>query len=679
MSRVKWNTIIWQARIKITQIPEVIDTEIVWDYDKKKELPIKRSFLINPLGDGTVYGLELSLKQEFSWTFFISKDTQEKAFVSGLSFLHHLETLYPGLTAEFTVIQARTLNIHENSELHELVLPTRPLEVKIIEKILHLFKKEKIGDITFYFFWQRDDSIERGCSRYNGEFSYFFKLKIMMRYDPHPVSDDIKLFCDAVLKSYLSYLINNIFSLFKSNASFESRDWKNWFNIITSKVMVNNDPPILTGRFYEFIRHEIADDKRFCFVHPAVIDFTFPANALIRTANVLKLRNYQYKNASIFNKNSIWIGQVISNGIVESNNDLIPISHFGKSTFIGGQMGTGKTRLLTQISREFYKKAPDVGILYLNVGKTNQEHLYQHDSVIKYGDPEFNVPYFVEGENSSSSIEQTATYLTASLGLRDPVPKLLKNVMESFIRVNHELPASIRTLFKGLQKWYHVHQYDSKFQKRILTAIDNRVISLVSDGVFEKCMRRRMSNDSTLILPQWFLDWRNGKKVLLDISMCNEYVKLMLSSAIFQMTRALTPDVNELSHVIVIDEAQALLGKSMNLFSNSDIFIAKEELGKIFAILLGEFRSKGLCFIISSVDPSSLVSCVTDLPSLKILFRMGANSIQRFHLLAEDHKFLMLLKNRHALVLNGNNSERYAIKTITIETKKFLTMKERAC
>ena len=664
----------WQARIKITHIPAEIENQTLRDYVKERDVSIRKSFLTNPFLDDTVYGMELELKNDFSWTFFISEKTRGKALVKGYSYLRKLEMMYPGLSGKIEIVPIEGLKIKKDSELFELVASRRPIKFNIIEKIIHLFKKEKIGELTFYFFWQRDDSIRKGCHHFNGDFQAHFKLNIWMRIDPYPIPNSVQSLYHALLKGFQEYLTIDIFNYLKVKAEFERRDQQDWSRIISSNVMYNNSKnKSVTGEFYNLIR----DNINFCFVYPAIVDFTFPANSPILAANILKSRNYQYKNVSISDKDSICIGNVISNGIVESNYDTIPINHFEGSTFIGGNMGTGKTRLLTQISREFHAKAPNVGILYLNVGKPNQEHLYQHDIIIKYGDPEFNVPYFVEGDDFNRSVGQTADYLTASLGLREPVPKLLKYVMEAFKKVNGEIPPSIRTLFRGLQKYYRENRYDSKYQQRIQTAINNRVIPLVSDDTFEKCMCRRIFGESILLIPQWFLDWRNGKKVILDISMCDDYVKLVLCSAIFQMIFALTHKVNGLTHLIVIDEAHVILGEPRELNTNSDIFIAKKKMGEIFDRLLGEFRSRGLSFIIADVNPSNLVRPVTELPSLKILFRMGEDSIRRFTKIFDDYKFLMLLEPRHALVLNGNNSERYAIKTITVKTDSILPLPDK--
>jgi hypothetical protein len=276
------------------------------------------------------------------------------------------------------------------------------------------------------------------------------------------------------------------------------------------------------------------------------------------------------------------------------------------------------------------------------------------------------VPYFVEGDYLDKGLQETATYLTASLGLREPVDKILKNVMDSFIKVNGGLPDSLTTLFKGLRKWYMEHEYHEKYQTNILTAIENRVLSLLSESGVEIMLKLIPKNT----IPRWFKDWRNGKKIMLDISMCNMYVKLLIANAIFQLVRSLTPDyeVGKLQHLIVIDEAHQILERSRDQFTNNDFYIAKEQLEKIFNSLMREFRSKGLGFIVADQSPSDLFLSATKLPSLKILFRLGEDCIKRFTTVLDDRNFLMLLRDRRALVLNGNNSDRYAIQTVGFDS-----------
>ena len=62
--------------------------------------------------------------------------------------------------------------------------------------------------------------------------------------------------------------------------------------------------------------------------------------------------------------------------------------------------------------------------------------------------------------------------------------------------------------------------------------------------------------------------------------MCNIHLKRLITSAIFQMVRILTPDreAGKLQKVIVIDEAHQILEESVSNDPNSDEFISVEHL-----------------------------------------------------------------------------------------------------
>jgi hypothetical protein len=167
-------------------------------------------------------------------------------------------------------------------------------------------------------------------------------------------------------------------------------------------------------------------------------------------------------------------------------------------------------------------------------------------------------------------------------------------------------------------------------------------------------------------IPAWFKEWREGKKVFLDISMCTIYEKRLITSALFQLIRALTPDIElgKLQNVIVIDEAHQILEKPITKNFDDDDFISREQLELLFNELLREFRSKGLSFILSDQTPSRLFDCVTTLPSLKIIFRVGYPCNKTMIGNAKEQELIILQKNRQALVLNGISGHKYLIETL---------------
>ncbi len=661
----------WQSRVKITQIPLEIKDVLFTDSTTGRQFKAPKSILLDPFLNQTIYGLELRIKNEFTWTFFFREDSKKKALSKGFSFLRYMELEFPGLSGEVDALPLTPSLLKINYILFELDLPRRPKPFSIIEKFIHLFRKFKVGEICLYLFWQKDDSCSLNVGNvYDGATNNIFKLKVFLRYDPPFLDrDENNEEIDKIIihfESFLDYLTTDIRNIKGDRIYFKQIDNAVWRNILKSRVMWQNLMYNKTGRQYVYFYNEIPEDEQFAFVDPEEFDFSFPDSCPIPRANVLRLKNVKYLSIRKENPNYIWIGNIVDKGIPESNYSLIPIDHFAKSVIIGGKPGTGKTYLINQMSIEFYNKTPKIGVLYLNFGKGNQEKFYKTDRTIKYGDKDFLVPYFIEGDYLDKGLQETATYLTASLGLREPIDKILKNVMDSFRRVNGSLPDSLTTLFKGLRKWYREHKYHEKYQTNILTAIENRVLSLLSEQDVENTLKLIPKNS----IPGWFKDWRNGKKIMLDLSMCNIYIKLLIANAIFQLVRNLTPDydVGRLQHLIVIDEAHQILERSRDQFTNNDFYVAKEQLETIFNSLIREFRSKGLGFIIAGVVPSNLFYSATKMPSLKILFHLGEECIKRFTTVLDDRNFLMLLNPRQALVLNGNNSDRYSIQTVRFDS-----------
>lgn len=658
----------WQARVKITQIPLEIESVINTDSHTGRQFKAPKSILLDPFLDQTQYGLELQINNEFTWTFFFREESKKKALSRGFSFLRYLELQFPGLSGEVEAIPLTHSLMNKKHVLFELDLPRRPKPFSIIEKFTHLFRKYKVGEICLYLFWQKDDSCSLNVGNiYDGVANNLFKLKVFLRYNPPFMDEKDAEEIDKVFiqfTSFLDYLTTDIRNAQGERFYFKRIESDTWKKILNSHVMWQNLSYVQTGKQYQYFE-SVPKDELFAFVDPEKFNFSFPNACPILRANALRLKNVEYLPITKDDPNYIWIGNILDKGILESNHSLIPIDHFVGSVFIGGQSNTGKTHLLTQISIELYKKAPKIGVLYLNFGKGNQEKFYKTDRKIKYGHKDFVVPYFVNGDYLDKALQETATYLTASLGLREPVDKILKKVMDSFRKTNGVLPNSLTILFSGLRKWYKEHKYHEKYQTNILTAIENRVLSLLSEPDVENTLKLGPKNS----VPQWFKDWRSGKKIMLDVSMCNMYIKLLIASAIFQLVRILTPDyeAGKLQHLIVIDEAHQILERSKDQFTNSDFYIAKEQLEKIFNSLIREFRSKGLGFIIADNTPSYLFYSATNLPSLKILFRLWEDCIKRFTTSLDDRNFLILLRKQRALVLNGNNSDRYSIQTVELD------------
>ncbi len=651
----------WQARVKITQIPTKLETQEFVNPRTHNGAKIDMSWLFDPFLDQTVYGLELTLNKTFSFIFIMYAETESKALKRGYSFLMNLEERFLGLSGEVSALPIGLFILKQEFPTYELVLPRIPFlkgdKFHIIKKIIQLFKMRDTNVFQFYIFWQKDDSIH--IHKYD-KVSVFemYKLKIFIRIIQDNKLDNNKL-KTVQLEAKLEYLTMGIRNLIGERACIKKTRLNTWEKIMSSNVFWINDKNQNTGAYYCYIYGKLPEERVPAFISPDEVDFTFSDDLPLQKSYSPPLVNINY--SSISDKNSISIGNIVVNGVETKIIKSLPTTHFANSVFIGGQTGAGKTYLLGHICNQFYNNAPDIGILILNLGKGKQEGFYTTDKILKYGSSDLHLSYFYEGEYLNKSLQETATYLASSLGLGSPSDKILYVVMKAFIKVNGSLPRSLKTLFNGLKKYFIEHPYHKKYQTYILRALQNRIPSLLSDPILKKTLELLQINN----IPKWFNDWRNGKTIFIDLSMCDIYVKRLLSNAIFQMVKTLIPDVEagKLQNIIVIEEAYQILELPITTNPNADDFISREQLELIFNNLIREFRSKGLSFFISDNTPHRLFSCALSLPNLKILFSLSHLDSKLFTNNLKTQEYLILQNPRYALIINGSNQEIFVVKT----------------
>ena len=654
---------LWLSKVRIVQVPKTIGKEIVTNPYNKERVEIQKSWLYDPFLDQSVYGLEITLSDYFSWVFFLNADSKQEATRRGNSLLMSYRERFPGLAGEVKAMPVSSDMLRQKKDFHELVLHGEfngcDNYFSIIKKFIQLFGQFEGHVIQLIVMWQKDDSIG-GNPR--GKISIFenYKVKIFIRTTR--TNEKIAEQQQWELEGKLDFLTTSIKNLKGERARYKKAPSNTWEKILRGEVFWKNLLNINTGMCYSNMRTRIPEEEFPAFLSPDRVDFTFPEDVPLPKANILKNKSIGYLEAPRKN-DDILIGKEIDNGIPQERYIYIPKDNFAQSAFITGQTGTGKTRLLSAICNEIYEKVPHVGILNLNLASTNQTVLFKVDRTIIFGSPDLSVPYHVEGQYQEKSFQETASYLIASLGLKNVVDKNMLIVMKSFIKHEGGLPKSLVTLCDNLLLYFKRNPYHDKFQTNILRAIKNRVLSLLSDPVLDKTL------ELTSEVPRWFLEWRAGKKILIDLSMCNIHVKRLLTSAIFQLVRTLTPDIEpgRLQNIIVIDEAHQILEKPITNNPDDDDFIAREQLEIIFSALLREYRSKGLAFVFSDNTPWRLFECVLTLPSLKILFRLGHPCEELFTNDLEEQRFISLLKNRQAFVLNGITSDRFVMQTIDLD------------
>ncbi len=639
-SRVKF----WHAIVEITQPP------IKDQFENKNR---DKTWLKNFFNKKSSYALRLKIHNRLQWEFFLNARNKFEAIRAGKAILTELKHIYQGLDGFVKVVPITSDDLYQKRIFYEIFLPKPPFMNKIlfIEKAIKTFDQTQ-NEIEVYILWKEAHPYKREKIRLkinnmvyednytkNKIFDMWtavpFKIRIFISSRVHSEDPNELEEQEAELQGIIRTLIMDIRNL-KEGARFKRTSSGTYIDILK----INH----YKGRV---ITHK-------------VIDFDFPENIPLLKASMLAIENIKDKSVSINDKNYVALGLQYHRGVLTKNIGYVHIDAFASSCFIGGLSGSGKTYFILGIIKELVFKRSEVGILNINIGKENQQHFYKkHFKAIKYGDPEFKVPYYVKGSNSEQTRQETSSILAASLGLNNVVINMLLNVMQQYDEQLGDQPESLMVLFNTLTIFMETHPYHEKLQTNLLRAIKNRVMPLLASKTFHDTVIY------TPKIPKWFVDWQNGENIFLDLSMCNEFQKRLLIMLVLQMVRTLTPkrEAGKLTNLIIIDEAKNIVRNPTNNNPYDYDFISKDQLEKIFIKLVSEFRALGVGFLFADQYPSVLFPCVVKV-SLQIIFRVKYPCNTIFTENYSDRDLLTNLKNRVALVMNGVESENFLIQTL---------------
>ena len=663
---------IWHARVRITQGLVQQQEEIILDHNKGTHVKIEKSWLRNYFQDQTIYGLELtSIGDRIIWEFFVRAMSREQALIRENLLLKCLKKEFPGLSGETITVPIKVEDtMNEDILLYEIVFPefTSTVKASLIKEFIQNNRESsnKKHSLKLFILWQEDDSITNMVLKAPNvsEFGEF-KIKIFVGIE---FNDNPTLYNEhekALLHAELEYLTINIVNLKKERAQLKNTHPDTWRRILSGKVFWMNINNIKTGKCYNIIKHKIPLDLMPSFITPSNIDFNFPKHSGLRKAFILDNENIIDLSISEKDKNYIWFGKQYRQGVLTENNAYFHINDLSLSCIIAGKTGSGKTSCASIIIDEINKKAPQVGVLILGLKKKNQDVYFKSDKIYRFGKEDINIPYFIM-PNSHQQIggkyaDETAEYLTASIGLRGVVKTGLFNTIMSYKEVK-KLPRTPIQLFEATLDYFDdpLHQYHEKFHTNITTGIRDSVTERLSNPILEKILHLNSG------IPKWFEEWRRGKNIYLDLTDGSIWDKRIITYALLQMIKALTEHLEErrLHNLILIDDATQILALSTSNNPRSDEFIAKDRMEYVFKELLEEFRSRGVAFLIINNEPSSLFRCVSKSPSLKIVFRLDLECGKRFTLDPKELNYLKNQENRNATFFNGATGEEFIIKTL---------------
>ncbi len=530
-------------------------------------------------------------------------------------------------------------NRDPGKELHllEVILPQGFIKTKvnIIERFISAFYYKTPHTVKLIILWRRKPRLKR-----TDEQSNLFNIRVFIQFELKNSDIEEK----SKLEGFLKFLAMDIENQEGDRARVVTPSGISPLEMLEGNIFKNS---------YESLLNFVPED----------VNFDFPENLPLPRLPILKSENVRYIDIhDDFKKVAISVGKHIKDGVITNHDMFIPINKLPQDLAIFGKSGSGKTYFLARFIQELAAKSKDVGILVLNIKKESQEIFYNDFTKIKYSDKDFHIPYFVNGKEDSlkKRLQETATYICASLGLKNVFEKIIYRTMVGLLKLQGKLPEFFLRLLKSVERYIEKNPYGPEEQANLLQVFRNRM-NVYNEDKIQKVLRLREEN-----LPTWVTDWLNGKNIFLDLSLCSKFIKPLIVNAIFQLVRTVTKDseAEELKYLIIIDEAHALLEKPITTNSDDADFITKEQMAKIFSELLKEYRSRGVGIVIVDQSPSLLFDDVTSQPSIKVIFRVDYPNNLLFSEDPFERQILTQLPHRLALVLNGATGEKYLIKSL---------------
>ena len=632
----------WQTRIQITQAPEpflpqIVPEDAVPFYQSHEAI---RSFLYDPFGNDppSTYGLELTAKDNVEVVFFSKTDSKFQAIKLGHAWLSNLKYKFKGLdgTVKAKFIRKSIPESEKESHLLEINLPPGFIKQKIniIERFIKAFYYTTEHQVQLFILWRREPR-----SANSQEQSNLYNLRLFIEYHLNNSDIEAKLKLEGIIQFFSMDIENRL----GDRARILTPSDISHLDILEGAVFNDDTEPLRT-----YVQEDV--------------NFDFPETLPLPRLPILENENVRYIDIhDDFKSKAISVGNHIKDGVITEHETFIPINKLPQDMAIFGKSGSGKTYFLARFIAELTVKAKNVGILVLNVAKESQEIFYRDFSKVKYSDKDFHIPYFTDAEKETlkKRFQETATYICASLGLKNVFEKIIYRTEVGFLELTGQLPEYFLGLLRGVETYIRNNPYGPEEQANLLQVFRNRM-NIFDENKVQEVLKIIKS------LPKWVEAWLNGSKIFLDLSMCSKFIKMLVVNAIFQLVRTVTKDseAEELKYLIVIDEVHAITEKPITTNSDDADFIMKEQMAKIFSELLKEYRSRGVGFIIADQSPSRLFDDVVSQPSIKVIFREDYPNNLLFSEDPFERQILTQLENRLALVINGATGERYLIRTV---------------
>lgn len=607
------------------------------------------SWLFDPFGNKSTYGVEFKIGEGFSWDFYLFTRSIDKAEELGYALLMSLRERFKGLDGKVSTDPIYSKYLELERPLYEIVIPSSPIEkIHFLRKLINYYKSpDRELDLNMFILWKKDDlNVMAPIHR------YMIKFFISLYPNKERYMDIQRV--RSLYKAILQYLISDMSIPPHIQSSFKLVPPTRWKEVLTCKIFPTKAQYGI-GRYSSMPRELLPH-----YIEPTKIDFTIPQDIPLKIPPILNSRNLDTSSNLLDPANYLFFGKKLIDGVLSNEKAILEIDWLNTHLNIFGKSGNGKSTLIKLLINELNLKRPDVGVLIINLVKPNLEHQYSMAKLYKFPCENFKVPYILVSSRVKKAISGSSNVLAACLGLKYVGPILISETFQRCYSEFEDFPLNITEFFKCVESNLKAKPYDPDTQKTILVAFIRRIEELFSNHELKNTLQFNRE------IPEWFLQWRKGDTIIIDLTECDNKEQHLLTMLIFQMIETLTPfnRLNEFKHLITIDEAHRVIGKAKDNDPESVEFIMKNRINALFSNTIEECRSKGLGILIAEQKPHLLLDSAIDSAAIKILFGLGYPSNELFTGDLEDRETLLNLKSRYALMINGRSSERYLCRII---------------
>ena len=330
-----------------------------------------------------------------------------------------------------------------------------------------------------------------------------------------------------------------------------------------------------------------------------------------------------------------------SSGMLTENH---PLKNFKTNLLISGGGRDERTALLSHVLNQFYARAPDIGVLLIQLGSNEDTYLYQLDKVFEYGTPELNIPYYAGHWFNMLNRDRFMNYMIAIFGFHYEMSFVIDNLTRYYKRGS--LPSSIIDFLEALKRYLIEHPYHEEFTKGNVKSFEKAIEIFQEDPILEDTISIPLKG-----IPEWLSLWKKGKKICIDLTKCDTFQQRLLVTLITQAILKHVDQVNsdiptgivvmeDVDNIMeklpyedykrifmsnreyykaIIEESYVLTPKQFAEVYGDDNYLMNVQLEEIFfGLIKCEFRYRNISLITVCKEPLNIYNCVSNLSQIKL-------------------------------------------------------------